>query len=156
MLPAYWSRANPIDMVGAVDVSIAHRVLDTVVRSDAVDAVLFMGVLGSPMTGHASTKRTVLEPTVADKELLERVRSLMDATGTPIICVPFCPIDTALARGADGQAAVVLSSPAATARALAALVWYSVFRERAVCASAWNDAAGRRRQAEHQGAPTAS
>ena len=130
VLPEYWSHANPVDMVGEVDASIAHGVLEAVTRSDRVDAVLFMGALGSPMTGHSATTRAVQVPTNADKELLELVWGLMGLTQKPIICVPFCPIDLAMLRGEDDAAPVVLSSPATAVRALAAAAWYSAFRMR--------------------------
>lgn len=122
VLPAFWSHSNPVDIVGAVNVDISRRVLELVTQANGVDAVLFLGVLGSPVTGHVAAKRTTVEPTVADREVLALVRDLMASTGRPIVCVPFCPLDTALARDANGRAPVVLASPIAAVRALAAHV----------------------------------
>jgi len=46
MLPAYWSRSNPIDLVGDRDPSIPMTVLEELSKWDGCDAVINLGILG--------------------------------------------------------------------------------------------------------------
>ena len=46
MLPSYWSRSNPIDLVGERDQTVPLIVLESLMRWDGCDAVINLGVLG--------------------------------------------------------------------------------------------------------------
>lgn len=46
MLPPYWSRSNPIDLVGENDVSLPLTVMDALLQWDGCDAVINLGILG--------------------------------------------------------------------------------------------------------------
>ena len=46
VLPPYWSRSNPVDLVGSIKEGAPERAIETVVRSEAVDAVVVLGVIG--------------------------------------------------------------------------------------------------------------
>ncbi len=46
LLPAYWSRTNPIDLVGERDVSLAIKTLEAVMDWDGCDAAINLGFLG--------------------------------------------------------------------------------------------------------------
>ena len=46
MLPAYWSRSNPIDLVGDRDPAIPMTVLEELSKWDGCDAVINLGILG--------------------------------------------------------------------------------------------------------------
>jgi acyl-CoA synthetase (NDP forming) len=46
MLPAYWSRSNPIDLVGDRDPSIPMTVLEKLSKWDGCDAIINLGILG--------------------------------------------------------------------------------------------------------------
>jgi len=46
MLPAYWSRSNPIDLVGDRDPSIPMTVLEVLSKWDGCDGVINLGILG--------------------------------------------------------------------------------------------------------------
>jgi acyl-CoA synthetase (NDP forming) len=46
MLPAYWSRSNPIDLVGDRDPSIPMTVLEELSNWDGCDAIINLGILG--------------------------------------------------------------------------------------------------------------
>jgi acyl-CoA synthetase (NDP forming) len=46
MLPTYWSRSNPIDLVGDRDASIPMTVLEELSKWDGCDAVINLGILG--------------------------------------------------------------------------------------------------------------
>jgi acyl-CoA synthetase (NDP forming) len=46
ILPPYWSRSNPIDLVGERDPSIPQTVLELLLKWDGCDAVINLGILG--------------------------------------------------------------------------------------------------------------
>jgi len=46
MLPSYWSRSNPIDLVGERDPGVPMTVLETLMKWDGCDAVINLGILG--------------------------------------------------------------------------------------------------------------
>ncbi|NLV71867.1 MAG: CoA-binding protein [Actinobacteria bacterium] len=47
ILPPFWSHSNPVDMVATVTQGVPEAVVETLIASDAVDAVIVMGVVGS-------------------------------------------------------------------------------------------------------------
>lgn len=51
MLPPFWSRSNPVDMVGIFDLGVHAQTLSLLVDSDEVDAVISLG----SMTGFSSS-----------------------------------------------------------------------------------------------------
>ena len=46
VLPPYWSRSNPIDLVGESDPSIPLTVIEALLQWDGCDAVINLGILG--------------------------------------------------------------------------------------------------------------
>jgi acyl-CoA synthetase (NDP forming) len=46
MLPSYWSRSNPIDLVGDRDPSIPMTAIEELMRWDGCDAVINLGIMG--------------------------------------------------------------------------------------------------------------
>ena len=46
MLPPYWSKANPIDLVGEYDFSMFFTIIEELVKWDGCDAVINLGVVG--------------------------------------------------------------------------------------------------------------
>ena len=46
ILPPYWSRANPIDLVGENDISIPMTVMETLMNWEGCDGVINLGILG--------------------------------------------------------------------------------------------------------------
>ena len=132
LLPGYWSRSNPIDLVAAIDPDLVERVLAALAESEMVDAVVVLGILRSPSTGcttdtpdgpaATSPGRGSFNP--AEAAFLERVSELMERTGKPIINVPLRPFEAATFPTAARHDPVILYSPVAAVRALAAMAWY--------------------------------
>ena len=54
LLPGYWCRSNPVDLVAAVGPDLAASTLTMLAESEAVDAVVVLGILRSPSTGWTS------------------------------------------------------------------------------------------------------
>jgi acyl-CoA synthetase (NDP forming) len=50
-LPAYWSRTNPIDLVGETDTDLPFKILEALLRWDGCDAVINLGILGRALFG---------------------------------------------------------------------------------------------------------
>ena len=46
ILPPYWSRSNPIDLVGEVGPEIPMQVIEALMKWDGCDAVIHLGILG--------------------------------------------------------------------------------------------------------------
>ncbi|MCP4692179.1 MAG: CoA-binding protein, partial [Desulfobacterales bacterium] len=49
LLPPYWSKANPIDLVGETDLSLFITVLEELMKWDGCDAVINLGIIGRSM-----------------------------------------------------------------------------------------------------------
>jgi acyl-CoA synthetase (NDP forming) len=46
ILPPYWNRGNPVDLVGEIDFNIATKVVEMLAEWDGCDAVIHLGVVG--------------------------------------------------------------------------------------------------------------
>lgn len=46
LLPPYWNRANPVDLVGENDTALPMKAIEELIRWDGCDAVINMGILG--------------------------------------------------------------------------------------------------------------
>jgi acyl-CoA synthetase (NDP forming) len=133
LLPGYWSRNNPIDLVAAIGSDLAQRALTVLVESEAVDAVAVLGILNSPSTGAVADEALMVDGpggpcrgrfNAEETSFLMRVTELMERTGKPIINVPLRPLETATFHGSGRYDAVIVYSPVAAIRALSALAWY--------------------------------
>lgn len=50
-LPPFWSRANPVDLVGQPDANLFKESIEIMVSSDAFDAIIVLGLIGSAPFG---------------------------------------------------------------------------------------------------------
>jgi acyl-CoA synthetase (NDP forming) len=136
LLPGYWCRSNPVDLVAAIGPDLASHALTVLAESEMVDAVVALGILRSPSTGWTSDDpvsagapggpgRGNFNP--AEVAFLERVTELMASTGKPIINVPLRPVEAATFPGGTRHDPVILYSPVAAVRALAAMAWYGEY-----------------------------
>jgi acyl-CoA synthetase (NDP forming) len=137
LLPGFWSRGNPIDLVASVDPDVADRTLTLLAESEAVDAILVLGVLRSPSTGwqSADAAADVALPgapgrdrfNAAEIAFLDLVTALMERTGKPIINVPLRAVEVATFASGKHYDPIILGSPIAAARALAGMAWYAEY-----------------------------
>ena len=138
LLPGYWSRSDPVDLVAEVGPDLAERTLTLLAESSEVDAVVVLGVLHSPSTGWMSDEGPVTGRSVpvtpgrdrlspAEVAFLDCVTALMERTGKPIINVPLRPLRNATFAGGSRHDPVILYSPVAAVRAVAALAWYAEY-----------------------------
>jgi acyl-CoA synthetase (NDP forming) len=136
LLPGYWCRSNPVDLVAAVGPDLAASTLTMLAESELIDAVVVLGILRSPSTGWTSDDPAAAGVpggsgrgsfNAAEVSFLERVTELMASTGKPIINVPLRPVEAATFPGGARHDPVILYSPVAAVRALAAMAWYGEY-----------------------------
>jgi hypothetical protein len=134
MLPPFWSRRNPIDMVASAGGDVGPRVVAAVARSTEVDAVVVLSVLGVPSTGEAVRAQSTTGDfdgfSPWETSFLAGIADLIEETGKPIINVPDLPIRPALLTGAHDYAPVVVPTPRAAALVLDRMARYYAWRQR--------------------------
>jgi acyl-CoA synthetase (NDP forming) len=106
MLPAYWSRSNPIDLVGDRDSSIPMTVLEELAKWDGCDAIINLGVLGRGIMvkrfGESVVKVDTKYPAEFinkineqfvefEKKYIDHIVKLMDQYKKPIFGVSLLP-----------------------------------------------------------------
>jgi acyl-CoA synthetase (NDP forming) len=130
VLPSFWSKRNPLDLVAAGFGDTGFKALELVARCDTVDAVMFLNFLGVPSTSEARERLASGEFegfTPVEKAMLATTAALMAETGKPIIHVPDVPVHGQVP--CDGEyTPVVLGSPRAAAQALVHMAWYARYR----------------------------
>ena len=149
LLPPYWSRGNPVDLVGTLDLSIHFACLEAIARCETVDAVIGLGTLGASnlfdgfmleeaaQGGHDRTKSTD-ETTAsllrhlanADETYGTSMMELMKETGKPIVAVSFPNAESMMPAVARSGKMAIYPTPERGAKVLAALCEYSEFLER--------------------------
>jgi acyl-CoA synthetase (NDP forming) len=134
ILPPFWSRRNPFDMVATAGGDVGPRVVEAVTRCPDVDAVVVLSVLGVPNTGDEvraqSSTGDYDDFSPWEQRYLDGVAELMAETGKPIINVPDLPIRRALYAGDHPFAPVVVPTPRAAALVIARMARYSEWRSR--------------------------
>lgn len=151
ILPSYWSRGNPVDLVGTLDLSKHFSCLEVIARCPVVDAVITLGTMGAtssfqsfvmegPLMDELEKDETRLKPRVIAGDFLKQLQSmdeayrthvieLMEETKKPIVAVSF-PTSGAITPMLARQSEVVIyPSPERGAKTLAALYEYHQFLE---------------------------
>lgn len=147
VLPPYWSRSNPVDLVGSIKEGAPEQAIEAVVRSEAVDAVVVLGVIGmvtSPLRVIDEVKRVqersglYVGANLPDPEkyrfregdFVKWVAELMRAYRKPIVNVSVRPIQRAVFGEGGPFATVVLPSPLRSVRVLSHMATYHAFLQR--------------------------
>jgi acyl-CoA synthetase (NDP forming) len=148
ILPPYWSRSNPIDLVGEVGPTIPKQVIEELMKWDGCDAVIHLGILGLRvfMTRMIASIHTV-DP-VMDRKILEAIPGmlaefeksylihttrLMEQYGKPILGVNLLPDEnTRTVADIEGSPykGVSFLSPERAVKALARMYTYRQWRDR--------------------------
>ncbi len=134
ILPPFWSKQNPLDLVASAGGDVGPRVLRLVAECDTVDAIIVLSLLGVPSSGSGTGDRGDTDEDLGlnswETALVDLVAELMESTGKPIINVPDLPIRGSLFDRGKRYSPIVLSSPRAAVRALDRMEWYGAFRRR--------------------------
>jgi acyl-CoA synthetase (NDP forming) len=139
LLPAYWNRRNPVDVVGEGDPSLYLDVIEALARWDEVDAVIALGVVGrsryvedfisaqEKLDGKLYTrelKLSVLKAQIQSEErTLSGIGRIQKESGKPIVAVALTAGGLSLADTSDGKV-FVLSTPEDAVSILGHLAWY--------------------------------
>ncbi|MGE5228864.1 MAG: acetate--CoA ligase family protein [Deltaproteobacteria bacterium] len=138
LLPPFWSRGNPIDLVATVSDGVPERIIDIVAACDAVDSVITLALIGSPSTGRvagearpeacAAPASTDVFAELNDREraLLGHIATVAETSGKPVIGVPLVPVRRSVFPGLGRYAPVLLPTPPAAVGALARATWYAL------------------------------
>jgi acyl-CoA synthetase (NDP forming) len=132
LLPAFWSRQNPLDLVASGGGEVMPQVLRAVVECDAVDAVMALSILGVPAITAGERRLTAdgefADLTAWEQSVLSLGAELMETTGKPIIHVPDAAIRGSVFDYGSKYRSIVLSSYRAAAQALDRMEWYAAHR----------------------------
>ena len=79
MLPPYWSRTNPVDLVGENDLDLPLAVMEELLRWDGCDAVINLGILGRRIFVKRLTEATAVADPDLDPEFLELARKTLQS-----------------------------------------------------------------------------
>ena len=136
LLPPFWSRGNPIDLVATVSDGTPERIIELVARCPEVDAVVTLALIGSPSSGRVgrddgadesppASPGVFAELNERERDLLSHVARVTERTGKPIVGVALAPVERSVFPGLGAYAPVLLPSPTAAVRALAKATWYA-------------------------------
>ena len=102
LLPSFWSRSNPVDLVGQIDARVAMTVTEVLARWEGCDAVLNLGLFGQRLffrwmldssrasdPGVADGALDGMERMAAEGEAayVRKVADVMEETGKPVVGV---------------------------------------------------------------------
>jgi acyl-CoA synthetase (NDP forming) len=106
LLPDYWSRSNPIDLVGERDPTVPMTVLEALLKWDGCDAVINLGILGRRiMVKRFGESVLKADPDYSaefisninrqfiefERAYIQHIVSLMDETKKPVFGVSLLP-----------------------------------------------------------------
>jgi acyl-CoA synthetase (NDP forming) len=148
ILPPYWSRSNPIDLVGERDPDLPRTVLELLLNWDGCDAVINLGIIGrrQALKGHAASvlkadpsyspefiKQLQNEFKKFEKDYIAQVIDLMEKYHKPVFGVSMLPDEkhqTVYPHKNHTFKAVFFPAPERAVGALARMVEYQKFLNR--------------------------
>ena len=148
VLPPYWSRANPIDLVGENEPSLPMTVMEILLEWDGCDALIMLGIMGRRVSlGRMAETVAQVDPTYTrdvlnlavddltrwEDRYTVQIVQLMETYNKPIIGVSLLTDDQDLVvRKVRGHTmnAVFYDTPEQAVNALARMATYQRFRRR--------------------------
>lgn len=132
LLPPFWSRRNPLDLVASAYGDVGLRVMELVARCDSVDAIVAFGFIAVPSALDEGREKLACGELDGfspwEVSWLERITALMEETGKPIIPVPAGPLYSPGLESTGRYRPVLLSSAGAAMRALDRMAWYGSYK----------------------------
>ncbi|OHD64970.1 MAG: hypothetical protein A2176_04225 [Spirochaetes bacterium RBG_13_51_14] len=117
-LPPFWSRSNPVDLVGQPDVALYKESIELMVSSDAYDSVIVLGIIGSASFGirplqatnrlgyisDDEMRRIEEGSAIIEKQILDTILTLMNRYHKPIYPVTMAAFpDNEIMHTAEGS-----------------------------------------------------
>jgi len=78
LLPPYWSRANPVDLVGEQDPDLPVKSLETLIAWDGCDAVINLGILGRRIFLQRLTQAALRSDPNVDQAFLSQIQIVLN------------------------------------------------------------------------------
>jgi acyl-CoA synthetase (NDP forming) len=148
ILPPYWSRSNPLDLVGESDPSIPMTVLETLMKWDGCDAVINLGIMGRRhMVARMADSVKVADPDCPpdflervvtphyefEKRYIEHIVALMAAHPKPVLGVSMIKDEndrTVYTVENQQNKAIFFPTPEQAIKSLSKMVQYKRFLDR--------------------------
>jgi acyl-CoA synthetase (NDP forming) len=148
ILPPYWSRANPVDIVGENDLGLPLKIIEMLLQWDECDAVIHLGIKGRKVLVKKMAQSIraadpdvpgdfldLMQQTIEDfeRQYVERIVELMHTYQKPIFGVSLLTEPTDLTvYGMPGSAykAVFYETPERAVNAFSKMVEYQRFLSR--------------------------
>ncbi len=73
ILPPYWSKANPLDLVGENDNLLPLIVLEELLKWDGCDAVINLGIMGKRIVANFLVQSAATADTVYPQDFLDAI-----------------------------------------------------------------------------------
>jgi acyl-CoA synthetase (NDP forming) len=147
LLPPFWSRGNPVDLVGDNDPGVPLKVMEHLLAWEGCDAVIHLGVMGRQVFVKkllSAVKRC--DPEASDgikqaaqdliaafeTDFINRIAGLMDRYDKPVVGVSLMKAaDDKTVYAVEGSAhkSVFYETPERAVKALSQMVRYARFRQ---------------------------
>ncbi len=143
-LPPFWSRANPLDLVGTRDPDTPLLAVEELLKWDGIDAVISMGVVGRFELARLWAQSThEADPSAPpgflgqieefskqhEKRFITRLVELMEAYRKPVVGVSLTKTDEGTVRRVPGRqySGVFYQTPESAVNVLARMAAYHGF-----------------------------
>ena len=146
-LPTFWSKGNPVDLVGTRDPDAPLVAVEELLRLDTIDAVISLGIVGRLEFIKLLVRSTrEIDPSRVDvlagleslgatyeKKYIERLAELMEAYEKPVIGVSLSRTDEGTVRPVDGRkySPVFYQTPEDAVNVLARMASYRAYLDSA-------------------------
>lgn len=144
ILPPFWSRSNPVDLVGQIDELIFSTTLSAMLEADYIDSLLFMGVFGAsefmsriadaapgivPEISEENGKQIKIYANQMEKKFKEETLASIEKYKKPIVGVSLSST-ARLVHRVDGETLILFPTPERAVKALSALYRYRQYLHR--------------------------
>jgi acyl-CoA synthetase (NDP forming) len=143
-LPPFWSKGNPVDLVGTRDPEVPIMAVEELLKWDGIDTVISLGIVGrlelvrrmvqSARKVDASASSDFLDKIETlsqdyEKEYITRIVELMETYDKPVIGVSLTKTDEGTVRPVDGRrySGVFYQTPENAVNVLSRMVAYGRF-----------------------------
>ncbi len=143
-LPPFWSRGNPVDLVGSRDLDVPLVAVEELLKWDGIDAVISLGIVGRFEYVRLLTQSTREVDKAVSSEFLDQMETfsheyektyiakiveLMEAYEKPVIGVSLANTGEGVVRPVDGRrySGVFYQTPENAVNVLARMVTYNRF-----------------------------
>jgi acetyl coenzyme A synthetase (ADP forming)-like protein len=137
-MPPHWSKGNPVDTVGTLDISIFRKAVETILECDEIDGLLVLGIGGYSFFIHyyrsfsllTNYQLSQMKNLLCDTEaqIAKDLIGFIDKYNKPIVVTSIADVVMSeAARILEDNGIVNIPSPERAAKAMASLVYYGEY-----------------------------